>query len=396
MSQFTITQQYEYTGLGHATATPGTAARYSHLGHCEAHNIHWFFSALLACFFRQSIFQSPITELKPSLQIKTCEMKALLLFLLTGVLAVCSSAFIVPITFPAFSSRSASRLAITPLKSSSKSEKYLNVDMNTYNIPYEDAIEQWAAEVRPKSVFLDEGIYLGARDRKNIFPDTESFDVFRKANPQGGLGVELLEIAGGREDGIGITVITGFVPGGNANTSGILPGDSITSIVVMDRNEKVFTEPIVTECLGYDKTVERMLELPSDWEHLKVTVKRLRRKPKVKVELLFPPEQNEPDQIIELFAGENLRQAMLVRGVKLNDALSRRFDSGGSGNCGAEGLCATCVVSILQGGHLLNPQNVQEKQMLAKNPRWRLACRAIVGYGQKEGTLKLKVNPRQW
>eukprot|EP00957_Ditylum_brightwellii_P064969 4928557-Ditylum_brightwellii.AAC.1 len=118
--------------------------------------------------------------------------------------------------------------------------------------------------------------------------------------------------------------------------------------------------------------------------------------PKVTLNLQYPPSQNEPDVTIELFAGENLRRAMLTRGVKLNDALSRRFDSGGIGDCGSEGTCATCVVSVSKGMDLLNTMNTQEQQMLAKNPNWRLACRAIVGSGMKEGDITIKVNPRQW
>mmetsp|Transcript_4948 Transcript_4948/g.7298 ORF Transcript_4948/g.7298 Transcript_4948/m.7298 type:complete len:334 (+) Transcript_4948:148-1149(+) len=271
------------------------------------------------------------------------------------------------------------------------------LDMNTYNIPYEEAIEQWTAEVCPETVLRDEGIYLGARDKKNIMAAIDHFLVNRTAAPSGGLGLELLEIAGGREDGIGITIVAGLLPGGNAQTSGILPGDSIVSLEVMDPEKKKFFEPIGTECLGYDKTVEAIIEqLPPNWELIKVTVKRLRRKPKVRVELQFPPSQGDPVEFIELFAGENLRRAMLVRGVKLNDDLSKRFDNGGSGNCGADGTCATCVVSVLEGAHLLSPQGLQEQQMLQKNPRWRMACKAIVGYGQQEGTLKLIVNPRQW
>jgi ferredoxin len=114
------------------------------------------------------------------------------------------------------------------------------------------------------------------------------------------------------------------------------------------------------------------------------------------VKLQYPPAQNEPDTTIELFAGENLRRAMLTRGIKLNDKLSRRFDSGGTGDCGADGTCATCVVAIVKGEEILSPQKMQEKQILIKNPRWRLACKTTVGYGFQEGELTIRVNPRQW
>ena len=152
---------------------------------------------------------------------------------------------------------------------------------------------------------------------------------------------------------------------------------------------------------GYDATVDAIIGLPQLTEgeveqELVLAIKRIRKKPKVKVNLRYPPSQNEPDSTIELYAGENLRLAMLVRGVKLNDPLAKRFDTKSGGNCGAGGLCRTCAVRVLRGKEVLNPQKISEKQMLEDNPRWRLACKAFVGYGMQEGEITLQVNPRQW
>jgi len=80
----------------------------------------------------------------------------------------------------------------------------------------------------------------------------------------------------------------------------------------------------------------------------------------------------------------------------LNDELAKRFDTKSGGNCGGSALCRTCSVSVLNGGDLLNPQRVAEKQMLQDTPRWRLACKAIVGYGMKEGDMTIRVNTQQW
>lgn len=44
----------------------------------------------------------------------------------------------------------------------------------------------------------------------------------------------------------------------------------------------------------------------------------------------------------------------------------------------------------------MNPIGIQEGQILAKNPRWRMACKTIVGNGAQEGRMVVKVNPRQW
>jgi ferredoxin len=75
---------------------------------------------------------------------------------------------------------------------------------------------------------------------------------------------------------------------------------------------------------------------------------------------------------------------------------AQRFDSGGSGDCGSDGTCATCVVGVAKGMELLSPMGQQEEQILSKKPRWRMACKTVVGYGMVEGNMTLQVNPRQW
>lgn len=291
------------------------------------------------------------------------------------------------------------------------------MDRNVYNIPLEQIAQEWTAEIVPESSLREGGIFLGAKSSKEIMVDTITVQLKRRIGQ--GLGLELLEIAGGREDGLGITVVDGIVDGGIAEdqclVSGekVMVGDSIVALSVIKKysnddsdennddglSQQEVIESVATECYGYDKMVEAITSLPaaeSIDERIVLTLKRLRRRPKVTLKLQYPPSQNEPDTTLELFSGENLRRAMLTRGVKLNDPLSERFDSGGLGDCGAEGTCATCVVNIVEGADLLNPQKIQESQILKKNPRWRLACKAIVGYGDREGSMTVKVNPRQW
>jgi ferredoxin len=270
------------------------------------------------------------------------------------------------------------------------------VDMNKYNLPLEQIAEQWSANLVAQSALSEGGVLLGAKNAKEIFADTVKIGFPRRLDA--GLGVELMEIAGGRGDGLGITVVQGLVDGGSAFGSGVMQGDSIVAVTVKKRNSDDKGISVATECMDFDATVEAIMGLPppSPDEVFVLTVKRLRRKPKIFLKLQFPPSMEEPDQMLELFSGENLRRAMLTRGVKLNDKLSQRFDSGGMGDCGAEGTCATCVVSVTDGFDLLNKAGLQEQQILVKNPRWRLACKTIVGFGMKEGSLTVKVNPRQW
>ncbi len=274
------------------------------------------------------------------------------------------------------------------------------VDMNKYNVPLDTSVNEWTAVLQPGNSMQDEGIFLQSKNKKDLFVDCLQYKVKR----EGGLGLVLTEIAGGREDGVGITIVEEVLEGSNAEHSGIVPGDSIVALTVnksSNANMVVDEERIdvSTECLAYDPTIAALTSLPpptSSEDEIILTVKRIRRQPKVNIKLQYPPSFNEPDVSIELFAGENLRRAMLTRGIKLNDKLSERFDSGGSGDCGADGTCATCVVSVTKGSEMLSPMKIQESQILSKKPRWRMACKTVVGYGMEEGEMTIQVNPRQW
>jgi len=276
------------------------------------------------------------------------------------------------------------------------------VDLNRYNVPLDDI--EWKVNLVQKPNESTSRIVLSSPS-PDWYVDTVTVSFPRQlATP--GMGIVLEEVAGGREDGVGVTVVTGLVEGGAAEGCDIRPGDSLGRVSLVrkrclggnNQEEQVF--PATTECLNYDSTVEALGALPiadkTYTDTYMVELRRLRMKPKVKVNLQFPPEDDNKDTSIELFAGENLRLGMLVRGVKLNDPLALRFDTKNGGNCGAGGLCRTCSVSIQNGMDLLNPQRQAEKQMLADRPRWRLSCKAIVGFGMQEGEITVRVNPQQW
>ena len=287
-----------------------------------------------------------------------------------------------------------------------------SVDLNQYNLPFPTIEEGLTAKFVQKATENQGKIRLEAINNVDHYVDT--IIVTFPRNENGGLGIELVELAGGRSDGIGITIVSGLVQGGSAEQAELNPGDSLSSVSLIRRKRQITDDntntmiseneeewSISTECLAYDGTVDaigRTIPAPKQgFEDIFVLkVKRLRRLPKVSIRLQYPPEQNEPDETVEMFAGENLRQGMLIRGVKLNDELAQRFDTKQEGNCGAGGLCRTCSVAIMSGGDILNPQRVAEKQMMQDNPKWRLACKAVVGYGMKEGEMIVRVNPTQW
>ncbi|KAJ1637706.1 hypothetical protein T492DRAFT_286384 [Pavlovales sp. CCMP2436] len=95
------------------------------------------------------------------------------------------------------------------------------------------------------------------------------------------------------------------------------------------------------------------------------------------------------------YDGENLRMALIRQGVvAINDETAPRYDTKGSGNCGGNGLCCTCVVSVLSGAEHLNERTKSEKQLLRKVTRWRQSCRArilIGGAGAPVDEIKLRV-----
>ena len=68
---------------------------------------------------------------------------------------------------------------------------------------------------------------------------------------------------------------------------------------------------------------------------------------------------------LELFAGENLRRALLNRGIVFEDPLAPKCDF-----CGGK-----CTVSIQKGMALLSAKGSTESKIMAKNPTCRVSSR---------------------
>jgi hypothetical protein len=50
------------------------------------------------------------------------------------------------------------------------------------------------------------------------------------------------------------------------------------------------------------------------------------------------------------------------------------------------------MVMVKNGQKLLSPMSTTEEKLMERNPRCRVSCKTVVGYGMQEGDLDLKVN----
>lgn len=277
------------------------------------------------------------------------------------------------------------------------------VDPNVYNIPLEEAAGLWTASVQESNnADRKAGVpYMDSKSKDHFVDDVLSVEVSRN----GGLGLELLELAGGRDDGIGVTIVSGVTKGGNAEKAGIIPGDSISAVSVYETEtgtsgsasssglvEEIKSRVCVTECRDFDNTIDALANFPGDdASAVYLDVKRIRRWPKIQVQVEYPPSQCAEGfnnvKKLEFFAGENLKRALQNRGIVLDDPGNPKCDY-----CGSN----ACYVSVFKGKALLNPIGKTEELLMKRNANCRLSCKTTVGYNMQEGDLKLKVNLSQW
>ena len=227
--------------------------------------------------------------------------------------------------------------------------------LREYRLTRDVAAGGWSAQVVSQTAkSAEEGTELRLVPKNVSAHFVHSFEVEIPLDAPG-LGVELLEVEGGRDDDLGITVATGLVPGGNAaraiattdDAPDIMYGDIIAAAELVLDKEGGDTEIATanTECLGSDATVAALatlLERRDDRDSVRsaamvLTLKRLLRRPDLRVKVQYPPEQGLPPETLRLQPGDNLRLSLLQRGIKLNDPLAQRYDGKqAGGNCGGE------------------------------------------------------------
>ena len=90
---------------------------------------------------------------------------------------------------------------------------------------------EWTANVKQKISEKEAKTVLGVGNATQLFVDTVEVLVPRQPGQE--LGWELAEIARGRDNGLGITLITGVLEGGPTDGLDIFPGDSISKITLL-------------------------------------------------------------------------------------------------------------------------------------------------------------------
>ncbi len=127
------------------------------------------------------------------------------------------------------------------------------VDPNIYNVPVETAAELWTVSVSPDTkAGREAGIPFLDSKSKDYFVD----DVRVAMSRVGGMGLSLLELAGGRADTFGITIVSEVT--GNAATAGVLPGDSIASMQIKTKTVQGMNVQETQET--FDLNVETLIQ----------------------------------------------------------------------------------------------------------------------------------------
>ncbi|KAL3922676.1 MAG: hypothetical protein SGPRY_004472 [Prymnesium sp.] len=212
--------------------------------------------------------------------------------------------------------------------------------------------------------------------------------------PAPGLGIELEELTGSgfSADGLPLqgqlVVVRSLVAGGVAQAEGsIRAGDTITAVG--------FAGSFVdTEACSYDALMETLQAAVELGDPITLTMKRVVARGRATVTAVLPGGEKAA---FTAYEGENLRMCLIRQGLVVNDETANRYDNkpAGTGNCGGNGLCCTCVVSVQGGAQHFSPMRPSERQLLRKVARWRQSCRTkFVLEDGEEAEVSINLSPR--
>lgn len=309
-----------------------------------------------------SIFDEP-TDIDDDDNNNPSKMK--LLVLLYCGLSV-ASAFVILPTFPAAS-----------------------VSLKATTEQVDSQLEEIAHKLRLNAYDVDTAVY-GIESKDPLY-GIENIHTKIRMDPDHSLGLELTEVAHSDLDHRGLVLVS-KVTGLALHDTPIHVGDTIIGVFVGDD----FKES--TTGRDYDDTVEilgRAKEYALNHDDI-ITLELNRVVKKAQVKVVVENDDNT-ETTLDALAGDNLRLLLMHKHVNLYDETTHRLDQPNvCGNCGGEGICGTCLVSIQEGMEHLNKVGPQESSILTNRPtNWRAACKTVVGADNKpDSTLRIRLHPQ--
>jgi len=253
----------------------------------------------------------------------------------------------------------------------------------------ESQLDEIAHKIRLHVYDVDTGVY-GVESKDPLY-GIENIHTKIRMDRHGDLGLELTQVAHSDMDHRGLVLVS-KVTGMAEHDTPIHVGDTIIGVFAGDD----FKES--TTGLDYDDTVDvitRAKESALD-HHNMITLELNRVVKKASVKVVVENEDSTETEL-DALAGDNLRLLLMHKHIDLYDPKTHRIDQPTvCGNCGGEGICGTCLVSIQEGMDHLNKVGPQESSILTNRPsNWRAACKTVVGADNEEGsTLRIRLHPQ--
>jgi len=253
----------------------------------------------------------------------------------------------------------------------------------------ESELDAIAHKIRLNVYDVDTGVY-GVESKDRLF-GIENIHTKIRMDRHGSLGLELCQVAHSDMDHRGLVLVS-KVTGLALHDTPIHVGDTIIGVFVGDD----FKES--TTGLDYDDTVDvinRAKEFALDHQNM-ISLELNRLVKKAAVNVVVENDDGKETEV-EGLAGDNLRLLLMHNKVNLYDPKTHRLDQPNvCGDCGGEGICGTCLVSIQEGMEHLNKVGPQESSILMNRPNtWRAACKTVVGAdNEQDTTLRIRVHPQ--
>jgi hypothetical protein len=253
----------------------------------------------------------------------------------------------------------------------------------------ESQLDEIAHKLRLNVYDVNTGVY-GIESKDPLY-GIENIHTKVRMDRHGSLGIELTEVAHSDLDHRGLVLVS-KVTGLAEHDTPIHVGDTVIGVFV----DEGFKES--TTGLDYDDTVDvinRAKEYAVE-HHNMITLELNRLVKKAHVKVIVENDDSTETEL-DALAGDNLRLLLMHKHVDLYDPKTHRLDQPNvCGNCGGEGICGTCLVSVQEGMEHLNKVGPQESSILTNRPsNWRAACKTVVGAdNEQDTTLRIRLHPQ--